>query len=305
MPVTGQAQNDLFHIVFNINRGGMAGFGATLTSLIRHCSATDQLMMHIMCSRLDERHKELIRTTLHNLGYRGGVRLIDYDADRAFRHLPALLGDLTTYGRLLIPDYVDASRVLYLDSDLIVSCDVLTLKAVELGDHLLGAITRSTVAYSLDQDCLLGIGCEADMPYFNAGILLIDLSRWRQLDIDARWREIASSQAEKLTCCDQTLLNAICRGNFHRLPPQYNTPSLANRGDDEHFRGGILHFLGSPKPWDPGGRQLHRGYAAWKAHSDLSWEHEFHRFGLGRLRRGWQIRRSLLRTILQRWRNSG
>ena len=95
---------DILHVVFNVNYGGLGGFGATLTSLIRHCSRPERLMIHIMCSNLAPRHKWDITAALTQLGYPGHYAYIDYDAEAAFGHLPKLHGDLTTYGRLLMAE---------------------------------------------------------------------------------------------------------------------------------------------------------------------------------------------------------
>ena len=292
-----------FHIVFNVNYGGLGGFGATLLSLVKHCSAPERLMLHIMCSKLAAHHKWDITAVLTQVGYRGRYCFIDYDADRAFGHLPRLHGDLTTYGRLLIAEYVDADRVLYLDSDLLVACDVLRLQQVDLAGHLLGAVTRSTVAHTLDQDYLHARGISKDTDYFNAGILLIDLARWRSSGVRQRWEAIVADEPEGLSCHDQTVLNRLCAGKFYRLPICYNAPFLAQREGPDHTWG-IFHFLGSPKPWDMGGKQLHQGFTVWKANNPNFWQDRYQGFGIARLKRSWTIRRSILRTVMERY-NAG
>lgn len=48
-----------------------------------------------------------------------------------------------TYGKLAIPELIDERRVIYLDCDLVVTCDVLTLLRQDMGPHpLAGCIDR-------------------------------------------------------------------------------------------------------------------------------------------------------------------
>ena len=257
-------------------------------------------MLHIMCSKLAAPYKWDITAVLTQLGYRGRYCFIDYDAEAAFGHLPRLHDDLTTYGRLLIAEHVAADRVLYLDSDLIVTCDVLQLEHIDLQGQLLGAVTRTKVAYTLDQDYLNAHGIDKETDYFNAGVLLIDLDRWRTTEVRSRWEEIVGEEPEGLRCHDQTVLNRLCAGAFYRLPSRYNAPFLAQREAPDHTNG-IFHFLGSPKPWDMGGKRLHQGYRVWQANNPTFWQERYQSFGMARLKRSWSIRRSLVRTVIERY----
>lgn len=293
------AGSDLRHIVLNINYGGLAGLGATLVSMIGHCSQPDRLMLHIMCSQLAEEHKGNIAAVLEGAGYTGGYRFIDYDAGEHFGHLPALLGDLTTYGRLLIPDFVEVDKVTYLDSDLVIACDIIELCDIDIGDQLIGGVTRGQVGTALDRHYFLDRGVAATMPYFNAGILLMNLAKWRAEKVEARWKAIVADEPTALRAHDQTTLNFLCQGDFYRLPEEYNTPFLAHHSS-EGRQSGILHFIGSPKPWDFMGSLIHQGYPLWKKYNPALWERSYLSMNGDRLRRTWQIRRSIMRSALSR-----
>ena len=290
-----------FDIVFNVNEGGLPGFGATVKSMVEHCSAPADLRVHIMCSRLGESHKANIRTLFDGLAYRGEYRIIDYDADSTFQGLPGLLNDYTTYGRLLIPDYIDAAQILYLDSDLVITCDVLELADLDMEGYPIAAYTGTAVNYALDRTYFLERGYSKDMAYFNAGVLLMDLDAWRERDLTSEWKEIIADRPETLQSHDQTILNRICAGDFKRLPLKYNTLFLAHHKKPEHTSG-IFHFVGSPKPWDVFGSVIHAGYPLWKRYSPPFWERTYQRMSLGRLNRAWSIRRSILRSIKKRYR---
>ena len=104
-------------IVFNINKIGLEGLGATLNSLIIHCPQTEDLSLVFLCSSVDAIHKRNIQHLLKDGGYCGKIKYIDYNAQEIFKNLPGLHGDLTIYGRLLIPKYIDDDYVLLMYSN--------------------------------------------------------------------------------------------------------------------------------------------------------------------------------------------
>ena len=88
-----------------------------------------------------------------------------------------------TFYRLLLPEIISPSidKIIYLDAgDTIVNLDIKQIWDVELGDHPLAAvdeidrITGEPMKRSMCDDGLVQYG-----KYFNAGVLVINLDRWR------------------------------------------------------------------------------------------------------------------------------
>ena len=77
-----------------------------------------------------------------------------------------------TFARYFIPDFVTEDKVLYLDSDLIVTDDLTDLFELDLGENYLAA-TRSCFG--------AGLG-------FNAGVLLINNKQWKSESIRQQLR---------------------------------------------------------------------------------------------------------------------
>ena len=175
------------------------------------------------------------------------------------RHLKGLHGNYMSYARLFLKDLLPTvNRLLVLDSDLLVNCSLTPLWNTDLSPHVLGAISRATIEWSLDRYLLPELGLSLNDPHFNAGILLIDLDRWRNEDFTERCLAFLETYRERIQSHDQTVLNFFFSTKFCHLPIQYNIPidargpSIANNVPE-----GILHFVGSPKPWDFGGRVIH------------------------------------------------
>ena len=72
--------------------------------------------------------------------------------------------------------------MLYLDADLIILLDVLTLKNFAFEGHFLGAVLGTTVKWVLDKSFLISkLNQSPDQDYFNAGGTLFYLRAWREL----------------------------------------------------------------------------------------------------------------------------
>src|SRR4051812_37304876 len=84
-----------------------------------------------------------------------------------------------TYFRLFIGRLIpaDIDRILYLDSDILIAGALGELWATDLEKYAVAA----TIDAGLDEDIALHerIGLDSTSRYFNAGVLLIDLCRWR------------------------------------------------------------------------------------------------------------------------------
>jgi hypothetical protein len=148
-----------------------------------------------------------------------------------------------TYARLFIPDLLPGhDRAIYIDSDALVVGDLEPLWRLDLGDDLLAAV----VDPGMTPASLATLGF-ASGQYVNAGVLLVDLARWRAEEIGARCMD-QLLRHPKLEHADQTAINIVARGRIRHLDPSFNffaaTP-LTGDGPDPR----ILHFPGPDKPW--------------------------------------------------------
>lgn len=284
-------------IVFNVNPLGIEGLGATLTSLIRNCSSDKDLKLWFLCSELKERDKSNLRQLLRDERFKGSVEFVDFNARQNFGHLRSLHGDWTAYGRLLIPDIVKSDNALYLDSDLIINTDILELRNFTT-DKILSAVYGSEVIYSLENPFFIQkLRWKPDTAYFNSGVLIFNIHAWQANNINEKVKKIADQYPNEFISADQTLLNAICEGDFAHLPKKFNVAWYPGEPQAVNIDKAIIHFVGSPKPWDLFGKIIHLGYNTWKEYNTPFWESQYGSTTAGKLRRTWKIRMSILRHL--------
>jgi len=293
------------NVAFCINRLALIGLGVTVSSLVRNCANTNNLTLWFICSDLSERDKVNIGQLLSNENFKGHHHFIDSDAKARFGHLRSLHGDWTPYSRLLLPELLkDHETVLYLDADLVVEVDVLELSKFELGDSPIAAVLGAQIKQSLEnrfliQDCKL----DPDDPYFNSGALLMNLSVWRSQNIGDICMKQGEKYSNELLAADQTILNSLFSKSFKELPKYFNCPWYPNNQRPLIAQKMVLHFVGSPKPWDIGGSILHSGYKTWVSYLDKSWNTSYGQVTQKDFIRAWKIRRSYLRLIKKKFKN--
>lgn len=176
------------------------------------------------------------------------------------------------YLRLVLAQVLPAGleRVLYLDADILVRASLQELWELDLQGRVLGAVVSPDHA----SDCRR-LGLELERGYFNSGVLLIDLARYRQARISEQGLAFVHAHPERIRWHDQDVLNHLLAKEWLPLDPRWNatTPLWLLSGDalrpevdpaapDAHlpFVPALVHFTGGGwfKPWNFLCRHPHR-----------------------------------------------
>lgn len=177
-----------------------------------------------------------------------------------------------TYYRFLIQDLLPFySKVLYLDSDLVVTGDVAELYHTDVTESLLAAArdvdflgnlnfpNGKRMAYAKD---VLKMSDPYD--YFQAGVLLLNTAEMRRFMTMGQWLEAASDAS--LIYNDQDVLNRCCEGRVTYLDNAWNVMtdcdgrvervfSFAPAADFNAYCAArrhplVIHYAGVEKPWN-------------------------------------------------------
>lgn len=149
-----------------------------------------------------------------------------------------------TFARYFIPDFVTEDKVLYLDSDLIVTGDLTDLFELDLGENYLAAARSCFGA---------GVG-------FNAGVLLINNKKWKSENIRQKLIELTEKEHENVKEGDQSILNMLFKDQYSLLEDKYNFQIGFDAGAAEKNHAfifeipltplpKILHYISPDKPW--------------------------------------------------------
>lgn len=236
--------------------------GVMLCSLFENNKAED-ICIHVITSDIyTQDNKNLLIDIANKYGQAMLFHTID---DRVLSNIP--LGQdfqvkipIVTLYRIFIADLIssDIDKVLYLDSDIIVSGSLTSLYKTNVDKYAVGAVIDT---YNNNILVYNNLRYPPSVGYFNAGVLLINLSYWRDKDVNNRCMEFANNNPERLKFLDQDILNYVLRDEKLWLPIRYNVqthflykePNISWEYEDElqeaTSKPVVLHFTGSHKPW--------------------------------------------------------
>ena len=193
----------------------------------------------------------------------------------------------TAYFRLLaarlLPDSID--KVIYLDSDVLVKGDLNDLWDLPLNDHYcLAAVdiacpfVNAYEALAKDKSIKSSIphyaaispipnwrqlSLDGSENYFNSGVMVINLARWREEAIDQKLLACLRNNQSYVWCWDQYALNVVFAKQWGKLPAKWNQGYHVFEYPDESFspideqefvsmrdEPELIHFTTEFKPWD-------------------------------------------------------
>lgn len=119
-------------------------------------------------------------------------------------------------------EYPDVNKLIYIDCDTLVVGRLSDLWEVNLEGHIAAGVLEA-----MGNLHKKAIGLQKQDPYFNAGVLLINLSKWRNEDYDKKASEFVQKIDGKLEYADESVLNAIAATSMKIISPKYNLTSLS------------------------------------------------------------------------------
>jgi lipopolysaccharide biosynthesis glycosyltransferase len=240
-------------VVFAADDGYSLPLAVAAFSAASNYQGPKSLRIIVLDGGISSEHRARIAAVLVRLGV--AVEWLRVDLGVA-KQLP-VRGHLTpaAYARLLAPDLLPPSieKIIYLDCDLLVEGDLSRLWAEPVGNNYLLAVQGAKHLISTSPLALIPeVAARADDPYFNSGVLVMNLRAMRREKFAERAFEFGHRWRDQIRTADQDLLNAMSIGRWRQLDPIWNLYMGTDRKRTFHYQPeGILHFTGGSKPWQP------------------------------------------------------
>ena len=219
--------------------------GVMLHSLFQN-SANNSLKIFILYRQLSSRNK----MNLSNIPSKSSRASIDFVKVDTSKYTECRKGNRLkeeVYFRVSIPDLLDGKfkKAIYLDSDLIILEDIATLWDIDLSDHLVAAV-EDPGAEKYGRFKALCI--PKKYGYFNSGVMLLAVNKWRDLDISKKVLEYVQKHPEKCRLLDQDGLNAVLYADRKNLNLKWNYQTV----HIGHYpvKPAIIHYTTKKKPWN-------------------------------------------------------
>jgi lipopolysaccharide biosynthesis glycosyltransferase len=160
---------------------------------------------------------------------------------------------LSSYFRLFTAELLpqEIKKAIYLDCDLVVLGNLEELWQIDLEEYYLLAAQDDHISCISSPNGLLNyqvLGIHPDSKYFNAGVLVINLEKWRIDKIATKAIQYLTQNFEYVRYHDQDVLNALFACQWKELESKWNyMPNISNSLTVDPC---IIHFASAGKPWN-------------------------------------------------------
>lgn len=247
------------NIVTSINKNFVQHFCSMCASLILN-NSNQNINVFILHSDLDgEQQQKITNALLNLLSDKINLFYVEVKEDQ-FSSIPIIESHLSiqTLFRILLSELLplDVEKLIYLDSDLVVEGSLDPLYSIDISNDYLAAVSDFNDELAMNQ------GINSGVDYFNSGVMLVNLKRWRQSNFLNECLNYAIENKEKLRFPDQDILNGVLKGKWTKLDISWNvTRMFFDRNTDDWTKEiqpliknaksnpKIIHYTTWQKPW--------------------------------------------------------
>jgi lipopolysaccharide biosynthesis glycosyltransferase len=219
--------------------------GVTLLSVLENLNKNVNVDFHILCVGINNINKEKIK----NVVYKYKAKVFFYELETHlfsnFKEINHL--SLAAYARLFLPKILtsDIEKIIYLDSDTIVLQNIGQLYDIDVKDYALASVRDVMSSEILRIFFYPGL-----KKYFNSGVMLINLKKWKDDNLLEKSIEFAKQYNKYLLRADQDILNCIYKDSWKELPEEYNLDLKRKKNSKSLVKNAIiLHYSDRIKPW--------------------------------------------------------
>ncbi|CAN6289388.1 unnamed protein product [Urochloa humidicola] len=265
----GVAGGGRVDIAMTLDANYLRGTMAAVLSILQHTACPESMVFHFLTTDADDRGlAAALRASFPSLD----LRVYRFDPsrvrDRISRSVRQELDQPLNYARVYLADTLpgDVRRVTYLDSDVVVVDDIRALASVDLAGHVLAAPEYCHANFSSyftdafwSHLALNGTfrGRRRPCCYFNTGVMVMDVDKWRAGGYTRRVEEWMAVQKRRriyhLGSLPPFLL--VFAGRIRAVDHRWNQHGLGGDNVEGRCRGlhpgpiSLLHWSGKGKPW--------------------------------------------------------
>ncbi len=212
------------HIVYASDDRFAEILGVSMVSLYENSRDMESIIVYILDSGITDVNKDKLESICKNYNRDLPVWIkakniceelsMDVEVDR---------GSLSQYARLFVSRDLpaDLHRVLYLDCDILINHSISELWNLELHGKTIGALMDA-----FSKIYRININLRPNDIMFNSGVMLIDLGKWKELQIEEKLMKFIVEKHGKIQQGDQGALNAVLSHDTYCFEPRFNSVTI-------------------------------------------------------------------------------
>ncbi|KAL0296949.1 UNVERIFIED_CONTAM: putative galacturonosyltransferase-like 9 [Sesamum radiatum] len=193
-PVTS-CDPSLVHVAMTLDSEYLRGSMAAVHSVLRHASCPEQVFFHFIAAEFDSVSPRVLSRLVHSIFPSLNFKVYIFREDTVINlissSIRSALENPLNYARNYLGDILDpcVNRVIYLDSDLVLVDDILKLWEVKISEgRIIGAPEYCHANFTKyfnenfwsDPGLSRVFRSRRNPCYFNTGVMVMDLGKWRR-----------------------------------------------------------------------------------------------------------------------------
>lgn len=246
------------NVCFASDNNYVQHMGAAIASILKNAKAEDDLYFYILDGGISEENINKVQflKKIKNCE----INFVKMN-NETFKNLSLYEEShitIATYYRFMIASLLpEVDKLIYLDCDMIILDSLSELFETDIKDYWIAGVEDIGYYHFRIQS-----GRDTESFYINAGMILINLKKWREDNIQDKLFRYAIDNKETLVHNDQDAINMVLKEKIKPLNVKWNAQDLCFHKNTwrTHPRGEkikeaglnpvIIHYLGEEKPWN-------------------------------------------------------
>lgn len=204
-------------VVYTCDNNFVWIMGISMISLFENNKGMKDLVVYLLGDNVNEENKKILSSIAKK--YDRECLFVDVPDLNIPKSLTSNRWPKSAFTRMFAGELmpIGIHQILYLDCDIIVKDSIAPLESYDTGSYAVTAV-KDCVSKQYKKK----IGIDEKDSYVNAGVLLMNLDKMRELDIRKMMANFVDSHKGLVSYADQDILNGMFRGKFGVLPPEYD-----------------------------------------------------------------------------------
>lgn len=208
--------DNAMNVMYSCDNNYLRHAAASITSLLEN-NKTENINIFLITNNIEESLQQKIKKLVNK--YKQNIEFIDINLIcsklKTNDNFP-----ISGYARLFVSQYITVDKILYLDCDTIVLDSIKSLYDTDISNYYVAGIQDNPAKHLVDI-----IGMTENDRYLNSGVLLINLQKWREDNLEIQFNEFIERFNGKVPHHDQGIINGVCKNKILVLNPKYNCMS--------------------------------------------------------------------------------
>lgn len=210
------------NVIYQSDNNYAPFMGVSIYSLLKNNVAVDNIEIYIIDDDISEENKEKL-INLAN-AYKRGIHFLNVsmisalDEVKEFAKYTGARKNTHSFYKLFLTHLLsqDVHRILYIDCDTLVTGSIEDVMNIDMGSNVIGMILDSLIYKGKE-----AIGLKEKDPYFNSGVILFDVDKWKENLCEKKIVNTIKQHGQYGTV-DQDVLNVALLGSIFTMPMEYN-----------------------------------------------------------------------------------